>query len=203
MWGNGFGCGLGGIALIAADIPLIFTITFRVIQQIGTVFNYQMDTVEEKQFIMKILDLGSGIQTATKVNSMLSKESLKKYAKTVTFKKMEQIAAAKLGKKGTEEIAKEILHSQSKRATKKAVEKMAKSISEDVAKNGTKAVAVTSARKTAKDVGQRLTRKKLLQLIPIAGGFIGAGFNFWFIKNISEAAYYAYLKRYVYDNYDV
>jgi len=200
---QGFGCGLGGIALIAADIPLIFSITFRVIQQIGTVFNYQMDTIEEKQFIMKILNLGSGIQTVAKVESMLSKEALKSYVKKETFKNMERLAAAKLGKKSLEEISKEIIHAQGKRATKKAIETMTKKISEDVTKNGTKAVVITSTRKTAKDVGQRLTRNKLLQLIPIIGGLIGAGFNFWFVKNISETAYYAYLKRYLYDNYEL
>lgn len=200
---QGFGCGIGGIALIAVDIPLIFGIAFRVIQQIGTAFNYDMDSPEEKKFIMQIIDLGSCIPTVGKLESMLGKESLKNYVKKTTFKHMEKIAATKLGKKSTEEIAKEILHSQGKRATKKAIEKMVNTITKDVSKSGTKAVVITSARKTAKDVGKRLTRKKLLQLIPLVGGFIGAGFNYWFVKSVAESAYYAYLKRYIYDNYEV
>ena len=198
---EGFGCGLGGFSLILADIPLLFLIAFRVIQQIGLTFNYDMNSLEEKRFIMKIIDLGTCIPTAAKLDTMLGKESLRNYIKKVAFKHMEKIAAAKLGKKSAEEIAKEILRAQGKRATKAAVERMTKSIAQDVAKNGSKAVAVTSARKTAKDIGTRLTRKKIMQLIPLIGGVVGAGFNFSFIWSIGDAAYHAYLKRYIVDNY--
>lgn len=39
---EGGGTGLGGIFLIAADIPLLFTINFRLIQQIGAAYGFPM-----------------------------------------------------------------------------------------------------------------------------------------------------------------
>jgi hypothetical protein len=39
---EGGGTGLGGAMLIAADIPLLFTINFRLIQQIGTVYGFPL-----------------------------------------------------------------------------------------------------------------------------------------------------------------
>ena len=67
----------------------------------------------------------------------------------------------------------------------------------EVSEDGAKALAITTARKTAEDAGANLTRKKILQLIPLLGSVVGAGFNFWFISHIGETAYYSYLKRHL------
>lgn len=198
---QGFGCGLGGVGLIAADIPLLFGIAFRVIQQIGSTFGYDMSLPEEKHFIMKIIDLGTSLPTAPKIEAMLGKEAFKEYVKKTTFKEMGKIAAVKNGQMAVEELAIEMLKAQGKRATKKAIEEMSQKIVTEVAKNGVKASAVISARETAKDVGKSLTKRKLGQLIPILGGVVGAGFNYWFIWSVGETAYHAYLKRHIDDNY--
>ena len=200
---EGGGTGLGGLALIAADIPALFTITFRTIMQIGLTFGYDVTSVEEKRFIMNIIDLASGEITAMKINTMLGKEALLNYVKKTSIKHMEQIAAVKVGDKIVEEVAREILKSQGKRATQKAIKAAAIKITEDVAKDGTKALALTAAREQAKNIGEELTKKKLGQLIPLAGAIIGAGFNFWFLWSVGEAAYYGYLKRHIYDRFEI
>lgn len=194
---EGAGCGLGGFTLIFADIPLLFGIAFRTIQQIGESFGFDTDTVEEKRFAMLMIDFSSTIPTAAKVRTMIGKQALKSYAKKTAFRDMEKRAALKIGRKTAEEIAGQMLRAQGKRITQRALQAQTSQIMNEVSKDRAKALAITTARKAAEDAGTNLTRKKLLQLIPLLGGVVGAGFNFWFISRIGETAYYSYLKRHL------
>ncbi len=51
---SGGGTGLGGIVLIAADIPLLFMINFRLIQQIGAAFGFPMKSPEFRPVVLSI-----------------------------------------------------------------------------------------------------------------------------------------------------
>ncbi len=51
---SGGGTGLGGFALIAADIPILFTINFRLIQQIGAAFGFPMKSPEYGPVVLSI-----------------------------------------------------------------------------------------------------------------------------------------------------
>jgi len=198
---EGGATGMGGAILIAVDIPALFGIAFRTIQQIGESFGFDMESVNEKRFVMSIIDLASGVPTAGKVQLILGNEALKNYAKKTAFKEMEEIAAIKMGQRAAEKVARGMLKAQGTRATKKAVAAMTSKIMRQVTKDGTKAVALTTARNTAKDAGVKLTKRKIGQLLPFIGAFIGAGFNFWFIWSIGETAYYSYLKRHLHERY--
>jgi hypothetical protein len=103
----------------------------------------------------------------------------------------------KIGRKTAEEVAAQMLRAQGRRVTQRTLQTQTSKIMNEVSKDGAKALAITTARKTAEDAGANLTRKKLLQLIPLLGGVAGAGFNFWFISHIGETAYYSYLKRHL------
>jgi len=51
---EGGGTGLGGAVLIAADIPLLFTINFRLIQQIGGAYGFSMSGPEYRPIVLSI-----------------------------------------------------------------------------------------------------------------------------------------------------
>jgi len=63
---EGAGCGMGGLALIAADIPALFGISFRSIQQIGSCYGFNMQDPDMLPVIMGIIHAGSGFSVAVK-----------------------------------------------------------------------------------------------------------------------------------------
>jgi hypothetical protein len=58
---------------------------------------------------------------------------------------------------------------------------------------------VKVAQKFATKFGQRLTKKKLGQFVPIAGVGIGAAMNWKMVDDVADAAYWAYRERFLYD----
>jgi EcsC protein family len=54
-------------------------------------------------------------------------------------------------------------------------------------------------RKFATQFGQRLTKKKLGQFVPVAGVGIGAALNWKMVDDVANAAYWAYRERFLYD----
>ncbi|MGQ9408956.1 EcsC family protein [Mycolicibacterium gilvum] len=58
---------------------------------------------------------------------------------------------------------------------------------------------VKVVQKFATQFGQKLTKKKLGQLVPIAGVGIGAALNWKMVDDVADAAYWAYRERFLYD----
>lgn len=58
---------------------------------------------------------------------------------------------------------------------------------------------VKVAQKFATRFGQKLTKKKLGQFVPIAGVGIGAAMNWKMVDEVAQAAYWAYRERFLYD----
>ena len=56
---SGGGTGLGGAVLIAADIPLLFTINFRLIQQIGAAYGFPMRSPEYRPIVLSIYNVAA------------------------------------------------------------------------------------------------------------------------------------------------
>jgi hypothetical protein len=50
-------------------------------------------------------------------------------------------------------------------------------------------------------LGVRLTKAKLAQVIPLAGGAIGGGFNAYFTNKVCDAAYFLYRERFLASRY--
>jgi len=63
---EGAGCGMGGLALIAADIPVLMGIIFRSIQQIGTCYGFSMQDPSMLPVVMAIYNAGSSDSAAVK-----------------------------------------------------------------------------------------------------------------------------------------
>jgi len=56
---EGGGTGLGGVFLIAADIPLLFTINLRMIQQIGAAYGFPMRGPDYRPLVLSIFNVAA------------------------------------------------------------------------------------------------------------------------------------------------
>jgi len=61
--------------------------------------------------------------------------------------------------------------------------------------------SVSAFKTSAEALGMRLTRRKLAQLIPVAGAVVGAGFNAWYLNEVTHTAYMLYRERFLRERY--
>lgn len=149
---EGAGCGLGGVALLAADIPLLFGIAFRVVRLVGCAYGIDPAVPTEKLIAFKIFELAAG-GTRDRYGSLLELEALQ------------------------DEL--DGLDSQ-ERAEKAVV-----------------LSGLIASREAVKRIALMLMRRKLAQLIPIAGAAVGAGFNYLFVADVAECARQVYRRRFL------
>jgi hypothetical protein len=67
---EGGGTGLGGAVMIAADIPLLFTINFRLIQQIGGSYGFSMRGPEFQPLVLSIYNVAASGSREAKNDAM-------------------------------------------------------------------------------------------------------------------------------------
>jgi len=92
---EGAGTGAPGIFGLPADIPLLFGISFRQIQQIGTCFGYDTTSEEEQEYVLKILQTGSTGDIKAKVEFLVGLKQIEQILLKVTWKRMNAAMAAK------------------------------------------------------------------------------------------------------------
>ncbi len=56
---SGGGAGLGGALFVAADVPILFTINFRLIQQVGAAYGFPLRGPEYKPLVMTIFNVAA------------------------------------------------------------------------------------------------------------------------------------------------
>ncbi|MBI3725371.1 EcsC family protein [bacterium] len=149
---EGGGCGLGGLALLAADIPLLFGVAFRVVRLVGCAYGIEPAATGEKVIAFKIFEITAG-GTRDRYGALLEIEALK------------------------DEL--DGLDSQ-ERAEKAAV-----------------LAGLIVSREGVKRLVAFLARRKLAQMIPLAGAAVGAGFNYMFVSDVAETARQVYRKRFL------
>lgn len=64
-----------------------------------------------------------------------------------------------------------------------------------------KLFTVEVARRAAEMLGVRLTRGKLAQAVPLVGSMVGAGYNAWFLKQVTETARMMYRERFLIEQF--
>ena len=65
-------------------------------------------------------------------------------------------------------------------------------------------VTLTQAiRNAARALGIQLTRRKLAQVVPVAGAVVGSGFNAYYTSKVCDAAYFLYRERLLFSKYGV
>jgi uncharacterized protein (DUF697 family) len=91
------GCGTGAAGLfgLAADVPALFTIVIRLIQEIGTCYGYDMTKPEEQEYVLHLLRAGSAGDIKAKVEALIALKQIEEILIKVTWKKMAQELAAK------------------------------------------------------------------------------------------------------------
>jgi len=90
---EGAALGAGGIISLAADIPALFTMSFRLIQEIALCYGYDINTDEEKEYIMQILRVGSTSDIKTKAEFVICMKQVEEVLIKVTWKKMSESLA--------------------------------------------------------------------------------------------------------------
>lgn len=155
---EGAGSGVMGLPGLAADIPLLMSISLREIQSISLCYGYDPNSDLEKEYILQILNTASATDLGTKQAAMITLKQCEQILLKVTWKKMAESAA-------TKEIS--------------------------------KTAFLYALREFAKQLGIRLTKRKLLQMIPVIGALIGGAFNYIYVKDIGETAYMCYRRRFL------
>lgn len=139
---EGGGTGLGGAALLVADIPLLFTINFRVIQTISACYGFPMQDPAYRPLVLAMFTAAASGSRAARADAL--RES--------------SVAAAALVHD----------HPYSGRRTGSFHEQN---------------------RHVPREIAKALIRRKLGQLIPLAGAAVGAGVNYWFTKSTAKTAF--------------
>ncbi|MGE0491616.1 MAG: EcsC family protein [Vulcanimicrobiota bacterium] len=97
------GCAAGGAAAGAAglpgliiDIPTLYGILFRMIQEVATVYGFSVKPEQEKSHILKILDVGHHPESTEKRKGMVELESIQKMIRDGTaVRDLERFAVQK------------------------------------------------------------------------------------------------------------
>lgn len=139
---QGGGTGLGGAALLVADIPLLFTINFRVIQTISACYGFPMEDAAYRPLVLAMFTASASGSRAARADAL----------------REASVAAAALVHD----------HPYSGRRTGSFHEQN---------------------RHVPREIAKALVRRKLGQLIPLAGAAVGAGVNYWFTKSTAKAAF--------------
>ncbi len=88
---EGFTFGLGSITAAIADIPIFFTLTFRVMQQIASIYGYDPEDPKEKLYMIKLMSLATAIQGTGKLTVQAELQTLRIGIKRYTFKKLQEM----------------------------------------------------------------------------------------------------------------
>jgi hypothetical protein len=93
--GEGGATGALGLAGLAADVPALFTISLRVIRQVGTCYGYNMRSGEEQEYVMHILRTGSTPNLKTKMECLVALKQMEQVLLKVSWLKMGEALAQK------------------------------------------------------------------------------------------------------------
>lgn len=92
---EGAGTGALGIFGLAADIPALFTICLREIQEIALCYGYDVTTPEEKEYMLQVLRTGSTGDIKAKMEFLIMLKQIEQILLKVSWKKMASDLAAK------------------------------------------------------------------------------------------------------------
>lgn len=92
---QGGALGMGGFALLPADIPALFGIAIRAIKEISFCYGYGEDSEGERDYLLKVMQTGSAGDVKAKIEFMLGLKQTEQILIQVAWKKMTAELAAK------------------------------------------------------------------------------------------------------------
>jgi hypothetical protein len=123
---EGAGCGLGGLALVAADIPLLFGVGFRAVQQIGSSYGFDMEDPNMRPIVMSVFNVGASASSTAKAAALADmRVAATAFSKNWTYKKVAKRTqtgvVTKLLKERTKHLPKDIANNVTKRKLSQAI----------------------------------------------------------------------------------
>ncbi len=85
---EGAGTGVGGLLLLAADVPALLTLALRTVQQIGAVYGFDMRDPVHTPLVLRVLGNAAGAGDVARLE--LSKRLPREIAKSIARKKLAQ-----------------------------------------------------------------------------------------------------------------
>jgi tellurite resistance protein len=164
---QGAATGAMGLAALPVNIPALFSVIFRMMQQIALIYGFDPNDPAEKDFMLKILAL-----TATS-----SKKEKKRDVNEIEISG--QYLKSQLSKIGTAVAIKQ--------ANVQLLKQTWKSM-------GSKSALIT-IKSMLKTLGINLTKKKALQMVPVVSSIIGAAFDSMYTKEVGEVCNMLYRQR--------
>jgi len=92
---EGAATGATGIFGLVTDIPSLFTISLRAIQQVGICYGYDMKKETEREYMMHILRTGSTSDVRAKLQFMIGLKQVEEVLKRVSLNKASEALASK------------------------------------------------------------------------------------------------------------
>jgi hypothetical protein len=92
---EGAATGAGGFVGLAADVPALFTILIREIQEIAICYGYDATSENEKEYSLHILRVGFASNAKLKMEFVISLKEFEQILLNVTWKKMSETLAAR------------------------------------------------------------------------------------------------------------
>jgi len=116
---EGGACGFGGPESTAADLPLLFGLSCRAIQQVGTCYGFDMDDPDTTPVVLNTLNVGAGASSSAKAAFLLDLHVVAEaFAKRWTYKKVATRTFTGTGtqllKQTTRRLPKKIAHKVTK-----------------------------------------------------------------------------------------
>ncbi len=84
-----------GFSGLAADVPALFTILLRLIQEIATCYGYKLTRDGEGEYVLQILRAGSAANAKVKIEFVIALKELEQILIQISWKKMSAELAAK------------------------------------------------------------------------------------------------------------
>ncbi|MCS4099920.1 EcsC family protein [Salinibacter ruber] len=85
---EGGACGAGGLSGAAADLPLLFGISFRGVQQVGTCYGFDMDDPDVRPAVLGVFNVGAGAGSTAKARFLADIHiAAEAFAKRWTYEK--------------------------------------------------------------------------------------------------------------------
>ena len=159
---EGGGTGLGGVALLAADVPILFTINLRLIQQVAASYGFRFGGPRARPLVLRVFS------AAVADTPEARQEALR-----------ELRAAGKAAARGEAP------------GTDRDGIGVAAASSECTDPEGTEGTDTTEnqSRVLINEIARNIAAREMAQLIPLAGAATGAGLNYWFTSATAETAY--------------
>lgn len=158
---EGGGTGLGGVAFVAADVPMLFAINLRMIQQIAASYGFRFDGPEARPLVLRIFS-----------------------AAVADTPEARQDALDELRTAGAA-IARDNAPTSRSSAGNPGMSGDGGDASSD---QGT-STEENQSRVLVNEIARNMAARQMAQLIPLAGAATGAGLNYWFTNTTAETAY--------------